>query len=421
MNNLQKMMRRAVPERAGLPNWAEKLAMGGITNSDQQVIRRQRMVNIFAYASGFNALSQVAVLGVYQFERLVVSHAIFTALALAMMSIPRLHRFSPNLGAHVLTFLSLVAITLATWFYGRDAQIYVYFTLSGMLLFIFGIDNWRHCAAWFVILATAMVACLALMPPVGVMPVTAAQRDMLSVQAYLNTFAVMGLVTYFALASLRRQEVELQVQYERSAALINTVFPPSIVQRLTSGEEDRIADRINGLSVLFADLVGFTTASRNLPPEQIIDWLDGMVRRFDQLAAEHGVDKIKTIGDCYMAVGGIRGKPEEQAAALGRFALAMMAAQAETPPLGSTKLTLRIGLHIGSATAGVIGDTRFSYDVWGDAVNMASRLESHGLPGIIQVSDDFRTAAGADFSYTERANVEIRGIGPMRTWLLKAA
>jgi adenylate cyclase len=418
MNHLQQMRGRPVPRRLGLPAWIERLAMSGITSGDQQVVRRQRLVNIFAYASAFNAFSQMAVLATQQFDRLLVSHSLFTALALAMLAVPRLHRVAPNLGAHVLTFLSLGAIALATWFYGRDAQIYVYFTLSGVLLLIFGIDNWRHYVAWLMVAATAMLACLELMPQSGVMPVTAGERNMLTVQAYSNTFAVMALVTFFAMSNLRRQEVELEIQYERSAALMNTVFPTSIVQRLTSGEEDRIADRIEGLSVLFADLVGFTTASHDLPPEQIIDWLDAMVRRFDALAAEHGVDKIKTIGDCYMAVGGIVGEPKQQAEALARLAQAMMEAQAETPALGSTKLALRIGLHFGSATAGVIGSTRFSYDVWGDAVNMASRLESHGIPGTIQVSDAFRAAAGANFAYTERGMVDIRGIGPVRTWLM---
>lgn len=402
-----------------LPGWIESLAMNGIASSDQQVVRRQRLVNIFAYASAFNAFSQMAVLASQKFESLVLSHSIFTALALAMLTVPRLHRLGPNVGAHVLTFLSLGAIALASWFYGREAQIYVYFTLSGVLLLIFGIDNWRHYVAWLAVAGAAMLACLQLLPHSGFMPVTAGERDMLTIQAYSNTFAVMALVTFFALSNLRRQEVELEHQYERSAALMNTVFPNSIVQRLTSGEEDRIADRIEGLSVMFADLVGFTTASQDLPPEQIIDWLDVMVRRFDSLAAEHGVDKIKTIGDCYMAVGGLVGDPKQQAEALGRFAQALIVTQAGLPMLGSRKLALRVGLHFGRATAGVIGATRFSYDVWGDAVNMASRLESHGIPGEIQVSDAFRAAAGTGFSYTERGLVEIRGIGPMRAWLLK--
>src|SRR5664279_4984408 len=203
-------------------------------------------------------------------------------------------------------------------------------------------------------------------------------REIMAAQTLLNALVVMSLVIFFAMATLRRAEVELEGQHVRSSALINTVFPPSIVARLTSGREDRIADRIDGLTVLFADLVGFTSAARDLPPEAIIDYLDDMVRGFDRLCAERGVEKIKTIGDCYMAVGGLTGDPRVQAIAAGNLARDILRLQAGRPALGGARLSLRIGLHTGSATAGIIGDTRFSYDVWGDAVNMASRMESHG-------------------------------------------
>jgi len=229
---------------------------------------------------------------------------------------------------------------------------------------------------------------------------------------------VMSLVIFFALATLRRAEIELENQHARASALVDTVFPPSIVARLTSGREDRIADRIDGLTVLFADLVGFTRAARDLPPEEIIDYLDTMVRCFDQLCAEHGVDKIKTIGDCYMAVGGLSGDQRQQAIAIGELALDMLRALDRLPMLGGQKLALRIGIHTGSATAGIIGDTRFSYDVWGDAVNTASRMESHGLPNCIQVSEAFRDAVAGTFLLNERGIIEIRSLGQTRTYLL---
>jgi adenylate cyclase len=406
------------PPKVWLPAWAQRLAMLGIESRDRHVVRRQRLTNIFAYASAFNALSQMLVAASQEFDRLVVSHLAFLAIAMALLSVPRLHRFGPYAGAHVLTFTSLLAIGLATLIYGRDAQIYVYFSLTGVLLLTFGIESWRHYGPWFAVALLALLACLELAPPDGLLPVPPAMRRTFAVQAHLNTFAVMSLVIFFALSTLRRQEVELETQYERSAALMNTVFPAPIVERLTSGHEDRIADRIDGLSVLFADQVGFTTASRDLPPDRIIDWLDALVRRFDRLALEHGVEKIKTIGDCYMAVGGLRGDARQQAVALGRLALAMQAAQAELPPLGGRKLGLRIGLHIGGATAGIIGDTRFSYDVWGDTVNMASRLESQGVPGAVHVSDAFRDATRDAFVFTDHGSVDLRGIGPVRTWLL---
>ena len=143
-----------------------------------------------------------------------------------------------------------------------------------------------------------------------------------------------------------------------------------------------------------------------------------MVRCFDRLCAENGVEKIKTIGDRYMAVGGLTGDLRGQAVATAKLALAILRSQADLPALGGKHLALRIGLHTGSATAGIIGDTRFTYDVWGDAVNMASRMELHGLPGRIQVSDAFRSIVQNAFCFDERGIIEIRGIGPTRTWFL---
>ena len=188
------------------------------------------------------------------------------------------------------------------------------------------------------------------------------------------------------MSALRRTELQLQLQNDRSDALIGAVMPAPIAERLKSGEE-RIADRIETLSVMFADLVGFTEAAHHLPPEEVVDFLDRLVRAFDALSARYGVDKIKTIGDSYMAAAGFDGQGRAGAVATGRLALAMLEAIGRQPPLGGRAPRLRIGIHCGPATAGVIGDTRFSYDVWGDAVNVAARMESNGEPGQIHVSE----------------------------------
>src|SRR5262249_5409256 len=148
--------------------------------------------------------------------------------------------------------------------------------------------------------------------------------------------------------------------------------------------------------------VGFTTAAHHLPPNQVVEYLDHLVRAFDALCEQHGVDKIKTIGDSYMAAAGFDSRAREGAVAVGRLALAMLNVIANQPPLGERRLLMRIGIHCGPATAGVIGDTRFSYDVWGDAVNTASRCESSGVPNRIQVSEDFRALTADRFEFEER-------------------
>ena len=419
MKRLQELIGRQPAAIIWLPDWAERLAMAGISAGDSHVVRRQRLTNIFAVASAFNAASQTLVAAILEFEHLLPVNLTVGAIALALLLVPALHRFGDNVGAHALLVLTLPGIVFTSWVYGRDAEIHVYTTLAGILLFMLGVEHWRRWAGWFLALLVVLAAGL-LAPRDGLMHPSPLLQQIFAAQVCINTMVVMTTLIFFALSTLRRQEVELENQYARSAALMNTVFPAPIVERLTSGHEDRIADRVEGLSVLFADLVGFTTATRDLPPEELIDWLDGLVRRLDRLAAEHGVEKIKTIGDCYMAVGGLRGSPQEQAVSLGRLALAMQEELASVPPLAGQAMTFRIGLHTGSATAGVIGDTRFSYDVWGETVNLASRLESHGLPGAVQVSDAFRTLTRGAFSYEERGEIAIRSVGPMRTWLLRA-
>jgi adenylate cyclase len=227
----------------------------------------------------------------------------------------------------------------------------------------------------------------------------------------INTLIINAAMIFYVYTALRNAE-------DRSDALLHTVMPGSIAERLKSGAEQRIADRIENLSVMFADIVDFTGATHDLPPENVVDFLDNLVRKFDALAETHGVEKIKTIGDSYMAAAGLDGSAREGAVAIGRYALALLEEIAAMPPLGARRLALRIGIHCGPATAGVIGDTRFSYDVWGDAVNTASRMESHGESGRIQVSEAFRALAGDAFTYEERGTTALKGIGEAKTYFL---
>jgi adenylate cyclase len=423
MSRLQELVRSQEPVKVYLPRWIERLADLGIESTDPQLIRRQRLTNIFSYGSSFCAASQLIVVALQEFAAFLVLQIILATVAIALLFIPRLHRYGPNLGAHTLVAINLSCIFLFNWCFGRDSQIYVYCTLAGgVLIFIFGMEHWRTYAGWLAVAVAGMLVSMKFAPKEGlILPENHALREIIAAHAFLNTLAVMALIVFFAMATLRKAEIGLQVQYIRSLTLMNTVFPPSIVARLTSGREDRIADRIEGLTVLFADLVGFTKAAHDLPPEEIIGYLDGVVRCFDRLCAENSVEKIKTIGDRYMAVGGLTGDSHGQAVATAKLALAILRSQTDLPALGGKHLALRIGLHTGSATAGIIGDTRFTYDVWGDAVNVASRMESHGLPGQIQVSDAFRSLVQDVFSFDERGIIEIRGIGPTRTWFLGQA
>jgi adenylate cyclase len=335
-----------------------------------------------------------------------------------MVLIPQLHRFGDLVAGITLCIYVLFAHMFIVWSFGTGSDIHLYYTTAGAALFLFGVQNWRIFLVIFSLFVLALLVCSNFAPVEGLfIPNDDAFRELLSGQTMINTIVINAAMLFYALTALRRAEVQLQDQYERSEALIEAVMPPPIADRLKAGE-DRIADRIPMLTVLFADLVGFTEAAHDRAPEEVVQFLDGLVRCFDAICAGCGAEKIKTIGDSYMAGAGFDGGATAGALAVGRLALAMREAIRQQPPLGGRQLALRIGIHSGPATAGVIGDTRFSYDVWGDAVNTASRMESNGEPGRIQVSETFHDLAADAFVFEERGMIEFKGIGTARTYFM---
>ena len=180
-----------------------------------------------------------------------------------------------------------------------------------------------------------------------------------------------------------------------------------------------IAQRLDAVTVLFADVVGFTPMAAKLSPEALVELLNDVFTRFDALASQHGVEKIKTIGDAYMAVAGVPKPRPDHALAVAELAIAMCSAIEEARANTGFDLRLRIGICTGPAVAGVIGTHKFAYDLWGDTVNTAARMESHGVADGIQVSESTFTALGGAYRFEPRGLIEIKGKGPMQTWLLR--
>jgi class 3 adenylate cyclase len=249
-------------------------------------------------------------------------------------------------------------------------------------------------------------------------PEDTAFRTFLASQAIINVMLINGIGLSYTLTTLSRTQSDLARQVAVSDALVDVMLPRSVSRRLKGGEERQIADHIEDATVLFADLSGFTAAAAEVSAQSLVSWLDDVFTSFDQLCEKHGVDKIKTMGDGYMAVGGLVGNAEAGAVAVGRLAFDLMAFIDGHPSLGDTVMRIRLGIHSGPLIAGVIGDTRVSYDVWGGTVNVAQRMESHGEPGRIQVSSAFRALAGDAFGYEARGATEIKGAGAMETWWL---
>jgi len=231
-----------------------------------------------------------------------------------------------------------------------------------------------------------------------------------------------ALITFLSLDLYVRSRNKLAraLEYERSRSdrLLLNVLPESIAQRLKDGEET-IADRHDHVAILFVDIVDFTPLSESLEAAELVGDLNALYSEFDRLAIAHGVEKVKTIGDAFMAMTGTTGEGGDSGDLIG-LALDMQAF-ASTASIGSRHgLKLRAGIDVGPVVAGVIGESRFIYDVYGDTVNMASRMESHGVPGRIQVTQNVKDEVGSRYAISPRGTIAVKGIGAVETYLISA-
>jgi adenylate cyclase len=236
-------------------------------------------------------------------------------------------------------------------------------------------------------------------------------------QPVVVTFSVLNILGVSTTVFLLLRYFVLEREHERakSERLLLNVLPQPIAARLRDAD-DTIADAFDEVTVLFADIVDFTRMSEGSTPSQVVELLNELFTRFDELAEQHGLEKVKTIGDAYMVAGGIPVTRSDHAEAVAEMALDMMAAVGERTD--GHAVQLRIGIDTGPVVAGVIGRRKFIYDLWGDTVNTASRMESHGLPGAIQVTERTYQRLRGRYGFSERGLVQIKGKGEIRTWLM---
>lgn len=258
---------------------------------------------------------------------------------------------------------------------------------------------------------------------------TVVPADVPIVLFFVLTIVVVGLLAWLPLAffvearrrlvaELDARNLDLQRERQRSEALLLTILPEGIAARLKDGERP-IADRYPEVAVLFADIADFTPTSEQLDPDEVITGLNRIFSQFDRLAATLGLEKVKTIGDAYMAVAGAPQPCPDGVERIARMALAMRDLTADLT-FGDRPLRMRIGIDVGPVVAGVIGESRFIWDLYGDVVNTAARMESHGVPGEIQLTERVRARLPDGFPVRERGLIEVKGKGAMRTYLLAA-
>ena len=334
------------------------------------------------------------------------------ALAVAALLVPLAHRLNDIAAAILICLAEYVALFFFVRELGHASGIQLNYIIAAAVAFaILGLGRIRlvlavigggfalHLAAWFLY-------------PTGKIAADPALIANLYVSSAATSFTIIALIVFYAFALADRARAEAD-------ALLANILPGTVAERLKERPGERIADNVAEASVLFSDLVGFTSLAQKLGVTRTVALLDAIVTEFDRLAAAHGVEKIKTIGDGYMAVAGVSRPGPDHLERLARLALCLPERVAQLSTAHGVALQIRIGIASGPLMAGVIGADKFSYDVWGETVNLAARLESHGLPGEIQVSGAVRRALGDGFMFEPRGTVEIKGVGPIETWLLK--
>lgn len=409
---LGETLRRRPAWRRG-PGWLRRFAAVGALPSDSEEIRLRKSVLVLSSSLmatlAFVWVGTYAALGLWLSAVIPFAYQLASAASIYAFARERRYRLfrASQLG------MSLVLPFALQWSLGgfrTSAAVALWGLTSpvGALLFV----GARQAVPWFLAFAALVV-------------VSAAIDSTLAAGAPDIPNGVV--VTFFALNVLGvSTTVYVLLQYfvrarDRALAdserLLLNVLPAPVASRLKQSERV-IADGFEAATVLFADIVGFTGLAERLPPRDVVALLDRVFAGWDGLAARHGVEKIKTIGDAYMVAGGLPSPREDHAEAIADMALEMGAELARCAAESGQALEVRIGIDTGPVVAGVIGRAKFIYDLWGNTVNMASRMESHGLPGAIQVTEHAYERLRHRYELRRRGTIEIKGKEPMTTYLL---
>jgi class 3 adenylate cyclase len=332
--------------------------------------------------------------------------------------VPWLQRFGELVAP--LTFIGAAYVTVfATgWDTGTGSGSQMFFLVAACLVvLLLGIEHIALASVLAAVAAGLIIAMEFLVPRnTGLQPAWAQSTGF--VITAVSSVMVVVVTVWFALRDTARAEAVMEAQYERSETLLENMLPASIAERLKEPDRNVIADKYDDASVLFADIVGFTERASSTPPADLVRFLDRLYGAFDALVDKHGLEKIKVSGDSYMVVSGVPRPRPDHSRALADFALDMANVAAGLKDPHGQPIPLRVGMACGPVVAGVVGSRRFFYDVWGDAVNVASRMESTDSVGRIQVPEEMYERLKDEFVLQERGVIHIKGKGPMRTWYL---
>lgn len=387
----------------------------GTRGYPEKTARRLRAVNLtawfFAALTYSFAIRRLLDPSPGMLERGLVNAAIATCFA----ALPLLHRIGPSAALVALIGLGYAYAARVVWQVGTAGGTWLgYFSAIALAVILFGADRYLL-AGLLALAAGSMVIVLHLVVPrnAGMLTDDALLYGNFITNVVVNTALLFAVVLYAA-RQVQRAEETAERERERSDSLLANILPVAVAERLKAAPGERIAERRDEATVLFADMAGFTAKAATMAPEALVGFLDRVYSAFDRLVERHGLEKIKTSGDAYMVVAGVPAPRTGHAGAIAALALDMLAEAGRI----EGGVPVRIGIASGPVVAGVVGSRKFFYDVWGDTVNMAARMEATGEAGMIQVAPEARHLLEEGYLLERRGKVEIKGKGRVETWWL---
>jgi adenylate cyclase len=395
--------------------WFQWLAQLGTAGYPPEVRRRLMILNMIAYLIAGTTLIYAIQLSLNGFETRSAVVAINVGLVVVALLVPFANRISDISGALLISIGELVALVALTAYNGRASGTPLqYFVFAAAPFVVFGLQR-----IWLVlsVVATALIlhifAWFSFPEGKALLPPDPKVLDGLYLQAAITTMVLIAASTWYAFRLVEKAKAEADT-------LLRNILPDKIADRLKARPGELVADSHDEASVLFADVSGVVALTRSLGAEQVVELLNEIVSDFDALASRHGVEKIKTIGDAYMAVAGVPEAAPDHAERLTHLALDMLLAVERVSAGRGLTLRMRVGIASGQVMAGVIGTRKFSFDVWGDTVNLAARLENLSEPGRIHICPGCHQRLRNTFEMEPRGPIEIKGVGPLETWFIVA-
>lgn len=387
-----------------------------------RVGRRLAVINVLSAMVSLMTVPYIALYLAWDFDALWLPALTLSPQIILFAVTPLWHRVNDWAAGFHLCLVWLVFAVLYTWYFGRDSGLHFYF-LPGVAasMLIFGADRLRLSATITLIAFAGFVLTEQLFTkPAPFIPDDPVFADIMFFITVPFSFFLVYATVLFAFSEAARAEDALELEHRRSERLLDNILPGTIAQRLKAKPDRMIADGLATVTILFADVVDFTPRAGRLPAAETVNFLNRIFSAFDDLAARHELEKIKTVGDAYMVAGGLPDPQADHVAACAQMALDMMEAVRLIGAQTGETIQLRIGLHCGPVVAGVIGTRKYAYDVWGDTVNIAARLEEYSLPGRIQTSGTVADMLRNRFLFEHRGTVDMKGVGETDCWFLCA-